>query len=449
MRFAYYTVEGSTLSWQRRLLDEGHEVLVFFGKGKDGNPIPQKGVGAGLVPVETSRERWIRWGSERADTIWFFDGSGAGKFAELLRRSGKLVVGGGEFCDRLENDRPFGEKFAAQAGVMIPPTKEFSSVSAAIAFLEKNPKQQFGDGGWAWKSNTYLEASATFVGKDSKEVIEYLKYVMSRFRDGISCILQEKIDGVALSTAQWWNGRAFVGPLEGTLEKKKFMCGEKGPATGCSLNLVWFYPDAPPIARTLRWDGVGQQLLKNNAPPGLYDINAIVNDDGAYFLEWTPRLGIDSEPTSQRGIVNLGQFLYNLATGRDVEQLFIKDRAYCAVRISVPPYPTESKGVEDLKTAEHVPIWGADGLWQGHFVAAGVAQGPNGLEVADPYGFVGNVLASGTNLKTMFDEVYSYLDKELRIPNLQYRKDAYEAISKDIEEMAEMGWETTPILEVE
>lgn len=119
------------------------------------------------------------------------------------------------------------------------------------------------------------------------------------------------------------------------------------------------------------------------------------------------------------------------------------------MRVSVPPYPNEAKGVEDLKTAEHVPIWGADGLWQGHFVAAGVAQGPNGLEVADPYGFVGNVVASGTNLKTMFDEVYSYLEDELRIPNLQHRMDAHKVIAKDIEEMAEMGWETTPILEVE
>ena len=50
--------------------------------------------------------------------------------------------------------------------------------------------------------------------------------------------------------------------------------------------------------------------------------DAVVNKQGAYFLEWTPRLGIDSELLSQRAITNLSELLVRLAHGRDVEDLF-------------------------------------------------------------------------------------------------------------------------------
>jgi phosphoribosylamine-glycine ligase len=443
VRVAFYTKDGSALAWSRRLLDEGCEVLVYIPKSKHGNS------GKGLVPITNSKDTWKAWGSQKPDTLFFFDQTDDGDFAESLRAAGKLVINSGVFMDRLEKDREFGEKIAASIGMKLPPSKSFPTISAAIAFLETNPKQQAGDGGWAWKPNRNLGSAATFVGKTAAEVTEFLGYAQRTWGDNVSCILQEKIAGVALSTARWFNGAKWASPVEATLEKKKFLNGEKGPATGCALNLIWFYQtDTPRVAKECKLAELEAELLKRKAPPGLYDINSIVDHRGAWFLEWTPRLGIDSELTSQRGISSLSGFLYALATGGETMKFFDRSFCYTAVRLSVPPYPTEDKLAPELTAALNVPVRGADGLWDKFFVMAGVELTKDGLQVADPFGIVGVACVRGRSLKQMCDKIYSYLDKQLRIANLQYRTDAYEVIKKDLLSMAATGWESTPVLKV-
>lgn len=442
MRFAFYSVEGSTLSWQRRLVDEGCEVYVYQEKWHN------RKIGVGLVNIAPSLDSWLSWGLRDANTIWFFDCTDAGELADRLRMRGCWVIGGGALMDRLEKDRPFGQRFAERCGVQQPPTQAFGTVGASLDFIKRNPRQQLGDGGWAWKPNRDLGASTTYVG-DAQEVIEFLeRVILPKYGDRVSNIVQERIPGVALSTARWWNGRRFAGPYEGTLEKKKLLNGEKGPATGCSLNMVWFYREEEPrIAADLRWPAIEVQMRADGAPPGLYDINAIATPKGAFFLEWTPRLGIDSELTSQRGIANLSEFLYRLVRGGEVADLFNIDRIYAAVRLSVPPYPLEDDAVKSLQVAQQIPISGADGLWEKHFVAVGVGRGRKGLEVADPYGFVGVALAAGTTLEGAYGSVYSFLDKRLKVPNLQYRTDGAQAVGKDVAEMEKAGYFTTVALE--
>lgn len=442
MRFAFYTLEASTLAWQRRLADEGHDVLVYHPKFEN------RGIGKGIIPLATSLDQWTAFGMGDPETIWFFDCTDAGALADRLRSAGRFVVGGGTFMDRLEKDRPFGSAIAEKNGVEIPPTRSFGTVGASIAYMKATKKQAVGNGGWAWKPNRDLGASTTFVG-DTEEVVEFCERVIRRNHgDAVSCIVQERVKGVALSTARWWNGRQWVGPFEGTIEEKKFLNDDLGPATGCSLNALWFYlTDAPRIAGALRWEGFAQEFRRLNAPPGLYDINAVVDKDHAYFLEWTPRLGVDSELTSQRGITDLAGFLNALARGLDVSSFFDVTQGYVSVRLTVPPYPSEAKELAKAKGAVGVPIEGIDGLWQRHFVAVGVAKGPLGYEVADPFGFVGIALASGRNLRQAYDAVYAFT-KKLRIPGLQYRTDAAEIVSKDLEALHKAGWETTPFLEV-
>lgn len=450
MRVAYYSVEGSSLSWMRRLVDEGCELLVYI--DKEHGKYQQK-CGDGYVPKTYNRDEWMRFGLSDPRTVWFFDFSGCGELADRLRITGKYVVGGGQFCDKLENDRGFGESIARQHKLLLPPSKKFATISDALAFLRKNPTQESGDGGWAWKPNRELGADASYVACDTEEMLFWLEHVaLPKYGNTNPCLLQEKIDGVALSTARWWNGRAWVGPFEGTIEKKKFMNGEKGPATGCSTNLVWFYrEEVPKIARALQWNALAATFAREQAPPGLYDINAIVDHRGAWYLEWTPRLGYDSELTSQRGVSSLAQLLWYVATGAGpVDELFDLDRAIMSVRVTVPPYPVAEKLIVDGKNpALGVPVRGADGLWDKHFIGVGVAKGPSGMEVVDPFAFVGLSLAVDTSLERGFKAVYDYLESGLQVANMQYRTDGAEAIAKDIKKMRESGWPTTEILEVD
>lgn len=446
MRFAYYCVGGYTLAWQKRLVDEGHEVLVYHHVQEPRS----HHVGRGIVPTTMSRAQWLEWGLRDPNTIFFFDLTSAGELADKLRDRGCLVVGGGKFMDRLEHERAFGEGIAERCGVKTPPTKAFSSVQESINYINATKTQQVGDGGWAWKPDRELGANASYVGS-AEEVTRFLqRMILPRHGDRIKCIVQERVKGVALSTARWWNGKTFVGPYEGTIEHKKFMDHDVGPSTGCSFNVVWFYrEEIPKIAYALAFNAIAKEFREKNAPPGLYDINCIVNNSGAWFLEWTPRLGIDSELTSQRGIAQLGAFLGALARGEAVDEFFNDDLAYMSVRLSVPPYPCEEKFLGEVRSpAIGVPLHGVDGLWSAHFVAAGIKCTEQGYEVADPFGFVGVALAAGTSLTAGFEKVYAYV-KKLDIPGLQYRTDAAAVIGEDIKKMGQAGWGTTDILRID
>jgi phosphoribosylamine-glycine ligase len=446
-KVAYCSIELSTTALARRMHDEGAEVLVYTPREKRGKLISVSRNGDGLVPKAQSREQWLAFGTADPNTLWFFDGTGCGELADRLRSMGKRVVGGGSAADKLENDRSFGTAVATRAGMQIPPTREFSTVSAATAFLKGKTRQLVGDGGWAWKSNRWLSADANFCG-DPDDLLRHLGHIQTRFGDVIPAVLQERVKGVALSTMQWFNGQAFVGPVEATLEKKSAWAGDLGPSTGCSLNAVWYYSDArPAVAQALHWDEFENELRAIKAPPGAYDINAIVNKDGAWFLEHTPRLGIDSELTSQRAVDNYVELVDSLARGGSVDALFDVDRLYCDVRISVPPYPNDVESDNKKLSAVGVPIAGADGLWQKYFVGAGVMRGKAGLEVSDPGGFVGCCVGAGTSLTQVYDGIYDYLKDKLKIAGLQYRLDAQEVIEKDMDDMHEAGWDA-PAMEV-
>lgn len=441
MRVAFWMQEGTTLAWARRLQDEGCKVLVHHADSL------KRHIGEGIVPIASSLTQWYAFGNAGRDTIWFFDCTGSGKTADRLRRMGKLVVGGGEFMDRLECDREFGQAFAQQHGILCPPTRAFSSVKASLSYIQ-SAKQTIGDGGWAWKPNEESGGPFTFVGDTEKVLAFAARVVVPQRGDAFPCIVQERIPGVALSTARWWNGTQWTGPYEGTIEEKKFMDGDVGVATGCALNTVWFYLDeTPKIAQALRWEALAGSFRAAQAPPGLYDINAIVNRDGAYFLEWTPRLGIDSELTSQRGVTNLSELLYNVATGGEIDHLFRVDRGYHAVRLSVVPYPCEDENVKNITAAIGVPIAGVKSLWRGDFVAVGVKYGKQGLEVADPYGFVGSAVSESRSVNRGFDLIAQSI-KTFDIPGLQYRTDGAKIVSDDLTQMRKLGWETTPYLNV-
>ncbi len=441
-RFAYWSSEGSTLAWARRLMDEGNEVLVFIKADRKNK------VGQGIVPIATSNKQWVEWGFQDPRTIFLFDSSGNGDQADRLRKAGRFTIGGGKFMDRLEKERKWSASLAEKCGIQAPPTKSFGSITETLNYLNTNPTQEFGDGGWAWKPEKDIGCDATIVAKNAEDIIHHVEQLRRRHGDALKCILQEKIDGVAVSTAQWWNGKSFVGPIEGTIENKKFMDKNLGAATGCSFDLVWFYRDVnTKIAQALKWNKVAEMFRQNEAPPGLYDINSILDSRTAWFLEWTPRLGIDSELTSFRGISNLGQFLENLVMGKDVEKFFDTDQIYCDIHLSVPPYPNVVDLPDYTSPAEGVSIRGIDGLWDKMFVCAGIAFDTEiGIHCADPCGTFGFCISSGTSLKKTYNKMYDWIKENLKVPDLQYRTDAVETIQKDIDDMIKHGWELTPVL---
>lgn len=436
MRFAFYSVYGCDLAFVARLQDEGHEVLLFNAGEKVKDRYEAKHLGKDLVPVTRNAAEWRAWGKQTG-TVHIFGGSGHGELADDIRRGGGLVIGAGSFADKLEKKRAWAEGLAKSLGIIVPPHKEFADIPSARNYAKGI------DGEWVFKTDKFLKASATYLANSAEDMVGYLHGLEKEFGRGGRCLLQRKIPGVAISTAAWWNGKAFLGPFEGTIEHKKFLNDDLGPNTGCSFNVVWMYQsERPEIASALQWTALGSYFAAKGAPPGLYDINALIGDDGnAYFLEFTPRFGYDSEPTAQRLLtIGLGEFYYKLATGQLESVPFSTDHLAYAVRASVPPYPCEAEHSRPMGgpgSSIGVSVLGADGLWDGRFIGYGVMQNKENdqLAVADTSGLVGLGLAVGNDLKGLHKQVMEYLKDELQVPNLQYRTDGYDRIAEDVKKL--------------
>jgi phosphoribosylamine-glycine ligase len=407
LRVLIVDVEATGMHLAARMQDEGADVLLY------NHQKHSREIGKNLIPLTESLHQAFAWCKEKP-SIALFTSSGMGKRdaktpvgADEFRKAGIPTIAGGSFCDRLEHDRIFGEDIAKAAGARIPPTKTFSTISQAIAFAKT-----VGDEAWYFKSDKYLESDATYGGKDAEDLSRYLESIRSEFGDSIPNMLQQKIPGVALSTACWWNGKTFLA--------------------------------------SLKWEALGPLFLKHEAPVGLYDINVIVAKENgpwgpageAYFLEWTPRLGWDSEPTSLRLLTSpMVEFFEKLTNGTLAEAPFSTAEFAYSVRLSVQPYPFEHYA-DNKKSAYGTPINGADGLWEGHFIPYSVGLSDQGqLYVADRWGLVGLSLATGTKLSVMHKAVMDYALEELQIPSLQARTDGAKCVIKDAKELKGLGYE--------
>jgi phosphoribosylamine--glycine ligase len=434
VRFAIISLYASSLSWWLRLQAEGHDVAVWV------KPKECKGVGDGLVYKVGSfngLKAWAKAGMYSGQqTIFIFDGSGSGEEAEDLISAGYPVVGGGKFMDRLEKDRSFGFEIAQKAGASLPPYEEFDSFTAALAFANT-----MDDLPVYFKSDRYLDSDATHGADNRAELVEYLEYIVRTYGGHGRCILQEKIKGVAISTARWWNGKDWVGPTEFTIEHKKFLNDDLGPSTGCCFNAVWFdVAGKSKLPEALGWPNLATQFRESKASPGLYDMNALVTPEGeAYFLEWTPRFGYDSEMTSARLFPNLGEWLCAVALGHAMPEPS-SDLAW-SVRLGVPPYPWEQSRIGDHKTCIGVPITGEVGdLWSGPFIGYMVGRGKeNPLQIMGTEGIAGIVYAQGENLSSLNEEVLEAA-KTVKPDFMSRRTDGDKVIGKDAKEIKKAGF---------
>ena len=149
MRFAIYSGSALGLSWWKRLLDEGNDVLVYI---EDPSP---KRVGDGIVPKSQNFANWVLWGKRDPKTIFLFDLSGHGDKADALRKQGCLVVGGCKFFDKLEKERSWSQDLHESIGILHPETKSFSTISAAMDYAKSSPKPH------VFKSNKYLDSTSS------------------------------------------------------------------------------------------------------------------------------------------------------------------------------------------------------------------------------------------------------------------------------------------------
>lgn len=86
-----------------------------------------------------------------------------------------------------------------------------------------------------------------------------------------------------------------------------------------------------------------EETLRKEQYVGYIDLNCIVNNFGIYPLEFTCRFGYPTISIQQEGMITpMGEFLYALANGQDI-QLKTRKGFQVGVRLVLPPYPFNDK----------------------------------------------------------------------------------------------------------
>ena len=410
MKFIMVSKFGEGLGLLYQLSCEGNDTEFYLTEG--GKDDLWKGLldRADILPLEK-------------DAVYIFDMSGNGTCADNLIHRGYNVICGSSFADKIEFDRKEGLELMKSVGIQIPWSKEFKNCQEASKFFKENQDKRF-----VFKpSGKNLPCSLSHVPEEGEDVSQYIEYVDKVFGKEIKSIeVQEFVKGVAISTEGWFNGFHFIRPFNHTIEKKKFLNSDLGPATGCVGNTIWLCEEDM-ICKSLR----KLEPYLQGKYRGPIDINCIVNESGFYGLEWTPRFGYDSIPALLPMFnSDVSKFMSDLARNQFEGEMPLNDLYSSAIRVAIPPYPEDDKDITG-----GLPINGLDeSNDEYYFYEIAVQEGK--LVHSEGYGLLLCTLSQGYEIKETLEDCKDIAD-ELKVPNKMYRTDLAEIIENEFKESEE------------
>ncbi|HET9325778.1 MAG TPA: phosphoribosylglycinamide synthetase C domain-containing protein [Candidatus Eisenbacteria bacterium] len=405
-RFLFVSYDGliADAAWQT--VKEGHDVRLSIDNAEE------REIAEGFVPRSADWRADVEW----ADVVVFDDVLGHGKLADELRRSGKLVVGGTPYTDRLEDDRAFGQEELRAAGVSIIPQANFESFDDAMAYVSANPNRYvIKPSGEAQNLKRLLFVGEEEDGRDVLQVLEDYKRAWSgRIRE---FQLQRRIMGVEVATGAFFNGAEFVPPVCVNFEHKKLFPGDIGPSTGeMGTAMFWSEPNKIFNATLKKME----PRLAEQRYVGYIDINCIVNNNGIYPLEFTARFGYPTISIQQEGLLTpLGELFYKLAEG-SIKAMRARSGFQVGVRIVVPPFPFNDQETFDSSSKDAVILFktaSRDGI---HIEDVKTVNGE--WLVTGTSGVVLIVCGTGSSMKQAQRQAYNRV-RNVMIPNMYYRED--------------------------
>lgn len=396
-----------------RLTREGHKVKAYVEDAEDRN------IYAGMVQRVKHWKKELEWVGKKGLIV--FDNTGYGKIQDELRKQGYAVVGGSEEADRCEDDRAYGQRILWASGVKIVPSQDFYSLDKAIQFVKKHPDE------WVIKQNGHASKVFNYVGQlaNGSDVISTLEsYKKKGNTKEINHVeLQQRIRGIEIGVARYFNGETWVGPIEMNMEHKDLHNDNLGPKTFEMGTLMWFDDNEK--------NKLFQNTLAKLVPylkrinfRGDIDINCIVNETGAYPLEFTVRLGFPAMQL-QCALAEspIGEFLKAVADGEDYDFHYKKGFGV-VVLVATPPFPY--RGLSKENFSKGVNIFFKETLTDEeknriHFER--VSRRKTGeYYIAKDDGFVLHTTGTGKTVEQARNKAYSLIDK-LVIPKMFYRTD--------------------------
>jgi phosphoribosylamine---glycine ligase len=417
-RFFVWSPDGDGDCLAARLQREGYPVVLRIDEPWC------RGNLEGLVP-HTQRD-------PRDDEIVVFGSSKLGVEGDRARQAGRAVVGSASVADRLEMDRGALMRLCERLDIAIPETHRFQDFAAARQLLDQ-------DGGrWVFKPCGNEDASCTYVAKETDDLRLMLDH-FARKMSSADFLLQRVVDGQEVSVEGWFDGSDWVdGAWNATLETKRFLPGDIGPATGCSTSTVWAYATEPSWAEALHRRFT--ETLRRGGYVGPFDLNLIVTPSQMYVLEATPRFGYDAvQNYAELWEHPLGDVLERLARGMLGALEVDTGMVAASVRLSVPPYP--SSGKEHRATGD-VPVLLDDADWQ-RLWPSGVRADDGQLYTAATDGVLGALVATGTTLERAVKTLRDAAGR-IHVPDLQWRQDVGDGDGTDWQRLTRWGFPVPP-----
>lgn len=407
LNFLFVSLESLSgdLAWQVK--KEGHNVKVYIKAKSDAD------VYDGFLERAEKWEDWIEW----ADVV-IFDDIEFGAAAERLRKKGKLVVGGGEYTDRLEMDREFGQMEMKKYDINILPQWQFSSYDEALDFIRKNPDRYVfkpsGNTPSGGKGLLFLGEEED--GKDLISLLEQNKNVWQKKAPLFQ--LQRYVSGVEMAVGAFFNGHDFVLPININFEHKRLFPGDLGPFTG-EMGTLMFWSRPNEFFRTTLAKIL--PALRESGYVGYIDINCVANGRGIYPLEFTCRFGYPTIQIMMEGILTpMGEFLWRLAKGDNFE-FKTKKGFQVGVRIVVPTYFAKEEK-EVIERYRDLPVLfrkpgSLDGI---HIEDVKIDEGV--WRIAGESGVLMTVTGAGTTVDEARRQAYGRV-QNVMVQNMFYRTD--------------------------
>ena len=436
--FLFLSKDGDSLPLAQRVMDEGHRVQFYI------NSPDRRRIGEGLIEKSTVRDSVVSKDGKidksiikyilypKPDCVVFdMAGEGFGKLADIIRGQGYPVVGLSQWGNQVELDRPYGHKIMKMQGINTPKTYQFTDYKTAIQFVEEKNKP------YVYKPSGNQPTTTTYVAQKAGDLIGMLEYY-SNIKEEFE--LQEKVNGIEVSSELWFNGTDVLS-VNHTMEEKTLMEGGIGPRTGCMGDVVWIGTRDSKLYH----EGIGKMVpvLKKLKYRGPLDLNTIVGKDKLWGLEFSARFGynaIFSLLELYNGRVN--DLLYGVASGV-LKTLSFKEGWGVSVSVCVEPYPLsiEPKLPKDIlvqgvsrQNSKH--IWFYDVYKKGdRYLCAG-----NG-------GNIGTI--TGRSLKGQSNDEYTVREAKRRayrtlsnliIPDVMYRRDIGLRVEREYGQLREWGW---------
>jgi len=404
MRILVWSKHGDALSLARIMKEkDNNEQVDLYIDNQD-----NKEVGDGIISKIELEPDWYKNEDfvSQYDLI-VCDDEDQGEWVEYIENSYPdiAIFGTNIFGGLLENDRRYARKVMEQLGIKITPTWDFDNFEQVIDFIKQNP-DRYVFKPYGQHPRYYTKVAKT---EDSWDLIEFIKYISNFWQGGQNCQLQLFIDGIEIGCSAMFVRDHFVKPYEVNLEHKQMVQGLSGNV-GEAGTLLFFRNESRIFDEILK---PFESYLKATKFCGQFDINCIVNEDGIFPLEFTPRLGIPATYGYNEALkIRWTDFFYQSAKGILEDGFADTDRYIICVKLDIESIPDLKENNKYLIPSD-IPIkFDFDPLGnEAGFFEGDLKKIDNQYYLTGTQRHVGVVVGSGKTIEEAREGAYSQISK--------------------------------------